>query len=129
VSATLRILVVDDDRDTADSTRLLLELHGHNVRVAYDGASALAAAQAERPDVVLLDLAMPGMDGLALAHRLRALPGMAAAFLVCVSGYGQQRHRDSAHAAGCDLHLLKPAAVDELERLLGDRTVRLRLPA
>jgi CheY-like chemotaxis protein len=121
---SLRLLVIDDDRDNADTTGALVEALGHRARVVYDGSAALAAAQAEPADVVLLDLAMPGMDGLTLARRLRALPGMETALLVCVSGYGQDRDRDSARAAGYDVHLLKPAEPEELERLLADHAGR-----
>jgi CheY-like chemotaxis protein len=125
-----RVLVVDDHRDTADSSRMVLEALGYRVvGVAYDGPSALAAARAEPPDVVLLDLAMPGMDGLTLARALRTLPGMAEAFLVCVSGYGRDEDRNSARAAGCDAHLLKPVEFAELERLLAGRAVDTLRPA
>jgi CheY-like chemotaxis protein len=117
----LHVLAVDDDPDTADSLALALSLHGHEVRVAYNGPAALAAVQARPPDVVLLDLAMPGLDGYELARRLRRQPGMGDALLVCISGYGSDGHRERSRAAGCDHHLLKPVEVADILRLLTPR--------
>src|SRR5262249_4123998 len=88
-SQSLCVLVVDDDHDTADSYRVLLSLWGYHTVVAYDAQTALEAARRERPDLVLLDLAMPGGDGWELARRLRAEPGLEAVMLLAISGCGQ----------------------------------------
>jgi two-component system, OmpR family, response regulator len=110
----LRLLVVDDNRDAADSLAMLLGLWGHRARVAYDGASALRAAGAEPPDAVLLDLGMPGLDGYDLATDLRP------AALIAVTGYADRAHRDRADAAGFDHFFVKPVDLDALRDLLVD---------
>jgi signal transduction histidine kinase len=113
-----RVLVVDDNVDAAESMALLLRVQGHEVRTAYEGRSALDAAAAFRPQVVLLDLGLPQMDGYEVARRLREqLPtnGMA---LVAVTGYGQDEDRRQTAAAGFDAHLVKPADVTKLGELL-----------
>jgi CheY-like chemotaxis protein len=117
---SLCVLVVDDDRDTADSYRVLLSLWGHRTVVAYDAETALAAARRDRPDVVVLDLAMPGVDGWALARRLRAEPGLGAVLLLAVSGLGQPAARRRSAAAGIDRHLLKPLDPHALRGLLAE---------
>lgn len=117
-TAGLRILVADDDHDTVETMALLLEQHGHEVLVAYDGLAALAAARRERPDLVLLDLAMPKLDGYAVARELRLIPDFQHVVIACVSGYGSEDDRACARDAGCDTHLLKPVAFEALESLL-----------
>lgn len=116
-----RVLVVDDNRDGADALALLLAADGYDVRTAYDGASAVAEAERFRPRVVLLDLGMPGLDGFATARQLRAVHPAASMRLVAVTGWGQDRHRRDAAAAGFDAHVVKPVAPDDLRELL--RTV------
>jgi CheY-like chemotaxis protein len=101
------LLVVDDLADAAASTALLLSLHGYAARVAGSGEEALRAVAADPPDVVLIDLLMPGMGGLELARRLRAAAGRRP-FLVAVSGCGTEEDRQQTAAAGIDLHLVKP---------------------
>jgi CheY-like chemotaxis protein len=114
----LRVLVVDDYRDAADSLAQLCRLWGHDVRVAYDGEQALRLARAHRPRVALLDLAMPGMDGVRVAQRLRRAELRDACVLVCVSGY-RGAHIDRLVAqAGYDHFFTKPADPAELQRLL-----------
>jgi len=113
-----RVLVVDDNRDGADALALLLAADGYDVRTAYDGASAVAEAERFRPRVVLLDLGMPGLDGFATARQLRAVHPAASMHLVAVTGWGQDRHRRAAIAAGFDAHAVKPVAPDELRQLL-----------
>jgi DNA-binding response OmpR family regulator len=115
---TARVLVVDDDRDTADSTATLLKYFGYEAEVAYSAAMALETASVRRPRAVLLDLAMPGQSGDQLARELRQLPGMADAVLICISGYGTNEYRQLALEAGCDYHILKPAELQELLPLL-----------
>jgi CheY-like chemotaxis protein len=114
----LRVLVVDDDADTTETMRLLLEVWGNEVAVARDGAAAVRSAVHFRPDVVLLDLALgPGPDGYEVARQIRRRAGNAPV-IVCVSGYGQAEHRRRSREAGCHCHLLKPAEPDALARLL-----------
>jgi PAS domain S-box-containing protein len=116
----LRILVVDDNVDAAAMLAMLLETSGHRVSVEHEGHAALARARAEMPDVCLLDIGLPGMDGTELARRLRAAPETAHAVLIAVTGYGQQADRDHTTAAGFDHHLVKPVDIDRLYALLAD---------
>jgi len=113
-----RVLVVDDNRDGADALALLLAADGYDVRTAHDGASAVAEAARFHPRVVLLDLGMPGLDGFATARQLRAAHPAASMRLVAVTGWGQDRHRRDAAAAGFDAHVVKPVAPEDLRRLL-----------
>jgi len=115
----LRVLVVDDDLDTTESFRILFTLWGHHVETANDGPAALAAAAAFRPDVVLLDIMMPGMDGYEVARRLRRMPELRETLLIALTGLGRPADVADARAAGFDRHLVKPADLAELERLLG----------
>jgi two-component system CheB/CheR fusion protein len=113
-----RVLVVDDCPDTTGTMALLLRLWGYEAAVAADGPTALVAAERFLPHVVLLDLAMPAMDGFELTRRLRGRAELASALLVAVSGFGRDEDRQRALEAGCDCHLLKPLDPDELQRLL-----------
>lgn len=113
-----RILVVDDDRDAADSLALLLRLWGHAVHVAYHGPGALEAAAAYRPEVVLLDMVMPGMTGYEVADRLRREPGLGKAVLIALTGLGQDEDHRRSREAGFTSHLVKPAEPAELRQLL-----------
>jgi PAS domain S-box-containing protein len=113
-----RILVVDDNRDAVDSLAMMLKLSGNDVEVAYDGVSALRIAQSLRPDAVVLDIGLPGMDGYEVARRLRLQPETAGALVVAVTGYGQKEDRERAHEAGFDHHLVKPIEADMLLSLL-----------
>jgi signal transduction histidine kinase/DNA-binding response OmpR family regulator len=111
------VLIVDDNRDATDSMAMLLAMEGYDVRVAYDGPQALDAVRAARPDVILLDIGLPGMDGFQVAQRVRADPENSSIVIVAVSGYGQEEHRSRSTQAGCDHHLVKPiepAVVSEL---------------
>jgi DNA-binding response OmpR family regulator len=112
----MRILVVDDDRDTADSMAILLQMHGHEVAVAYNGLAALLEAAKCPPHVVLLDLGMPAMDGYELARGLRhRVPGVK---LVALSGYTQDADRCHAMESGIDHYLVKPVDPDQLQRFI-----------
>jgi signal transduction histidine kinase/DNA-binding response OmpR family regulator len=113
-----RVLVVDDNRDAAESLALLLSVAGHQTRVCHDGPSAVAAAAEFRPEAVLLDIGLPGMDGYEVARRLRAEPAMPRALLIALTGYGQLEDQRRAHEAGFDHHLVKPADLDALAALL-----------
>jgi signal transduction histidine kinase len=108
VPARRRILVVDDNFDAAESMQILLHKDGHEVSVVHDGSEAIEAARGFRPDVVLLDIGLPGMDGFQLAAAMRAMPETSGAQIIAVSGYGQDKDRQRSAQAGFDLHLVKP---------------------
>ena len=114
----LRVLVVDDNVDAADGLKMLLELDGEHVDAAYDGEAALRRARESRPQVVLLDVGMPGMDGYELARRLREAPETRDACIIAVTGWGQAEDRQKSKEAGFDLHLVKPIDPEALRRLL-----------
>ena len=113
----LKILVVDDNRDAAESLSMLLELKGHDVRVAYDGEDALQLAEDFRPHMVLLDLGMPKMNGYEACRRIRDHVWGAQMTLVAVTGWGQEDDRRKSTAAGFDRHLVKPVNPETLEEL------------
>jgi PAS domain S-box-containing protein len=117
-AARLKLLVADDNRDGAESLTQLLQLAGHQVRTVYDGAAALDAARAEAPDVALLDIGMPELDGLEVARRLRTVPGCERTLLVAVTGWGQAEDRARSRSAGFDHHLVKPVDLPALHALL-----------
>lgn|GEM_PF-6684039 len=114
----LRVLVVDDDRDTADSAVTVLAYLGHEAVAAYNAEKALDIARLRPPHVVFLDIAMPRIDGYQLARDLKALPGMDNVLLVCISGYGTESDKRLAYGAGCAYHFIKPADWQELSDLL-----------
>jgi PAS domain S-box-containing protein len=114
----LRVLVVDDNVDSAEMMGFLLKLDGHETRLAYDGAAALTAARAFQPQVILCDIGLPGMDGYEVARQLRAQPAFKHARLIALSGYGQYKDRRRAKEAGFDYHLTKPVEPDSLTALL-----------
>jgi two-component system, chemotaxis family, CheB/CheR fusion protein len=114
----LRVLVVDDSQDMCASTALLLGLWGYEACVANDGSAALEAVAAFKPDVVLLDIAMPGMDGFQVAQRIRQGTAETCPLLVTMSGFGAAEYRLRALEAGCDLHLLKPVDPEISQHLL-----------
>jgi signal transduction histidine kinase/DNA-binding response OmpR family regulator len=116
--APLRVLVVDDNRDAAESLAMLLRLDGHEVRLAHDGPAALDAAGDFRPEVVLLDIGLPGMSGHDVARRLHGGHGGAPPLLVAMTGYGQEEDRRRSREAGFDHHLVKPVDPQVLRQLL-----------
>ena len=113
-----RILLVDDNRDVLFSLKLLLEMKGHTVFKALDGKSALEAAAEQAPEIVVLDIGLPDMDGYELARRLRRLEATSKAVLIAATGFGQQQDRDRSAAAGIDYHLVKPLDLAALDRIL-----------
>ena len=117
---SLRVLVVDDNVDGADTLAALLSLLGQDVQVAHAGPAALVAAREFRPHLVLLDLGMPGMDGYQVVRALRADPNMRAMRIVAVTGWGQEQDRRRTAEAGFDEHLVKPVDPAAIERLLTD---------
>ncbi len=123
-----RVLVVDDNQDSARSQARLLTLLGQEVEVAFDGAAALERFAGFRPDVVLLDIGLPGMDGYEVARRLRAMPGGADALLIAQTGWGQEEDRRASAAAGFDAHLVKPIDTQALLRSVEARRGSLGRP-
>jgi two-component system CheB/CheR fusion protein len=109
---------VDDNVDAAESIALVLRIIGHEVRTAYQGPAALEAARAFRPEVVLLDIGMPGIDGYEVARRLRQEPALEKVLLVALTGYGQEEDRRRSREAAIDHHLVKPVGPEELRALL-----------
>ncbi len=121
-AGALDIMVVDDNVDAAAMLALLLEAGGHAVAVEHGARGALARCAAGVPDLCLLDIGLPDIDGNELARRLRALPGGSAAVLVAITGYGQAQDRARSTAAGFDHHLVKPADMDKLQAILASVT-------
>lgn len=114
-----RVLVVDDSRDSAESMALLLRLSGHEADTAHDGPSALSHAQRLRPEVILLDIGLPGMNGYDVAKQIRASPGLEHVRLVAMTGYGQEEDQRRSIEAGFDVHLVKPLAIDDVAAVVG----------
>ena len=115
----LRVLVVDDIRDAADTLALLVRIWGHQPLVAYDGPTALDLARTQAPDVALLDIGLQGgMDGYEVARRIRRLPGLDKVLLVAVTGYGREEDVTRCQDAGIDHHFVKPVDPVELELVL-----------
>ena len=113
-----RVLIVDDNEDAANSLAMVLQLSGHETASVYTAADALEHAAVFKPDVVLLDIGLPGMDGYEVAQRLRELPGLRGIKLVAVTGYGRSDDRLRARDAGFDDHLTKPVEFEVLDRTL-----------
>jgi signal transduction histidine kinase/CheY-like chemotaxis protein len=113
-----RVLIVDDNRDAAESLGILLNIMGSEVRVVYDGATALEAMSSFQPAVVLLDIGMPGMDGYQVARRVRQQPVLNEVTLIALTGWGQEEDRRHCREAGIDHHLIKPVDIETLEALL-----------
>jgi len=118
--ARSRILIADDNRDAADSLSMLLELAGHEVRVAHHGRAAVSLAQAFRPDIALLDIGMPDLSGYEVAQELRREPWGQEIQLIALTGWGQEKDRQQALDSGFDQHLTKPIDPDQLEALLAN---------
>ncbi|MGZ5182134.1 MAG: response regulator [Ramlibacter sp.] len=115
-----RILVVDDLMASAETLMTLLEMEGFEVQIANDGMSALKIAQEFRPDVVLLDIGLPGMNGFEVAHQLRSQPASRDALLIALTGYGEAESRSRSAQAGFDFHMVKPADVELLLKMIGN---------
>jgi PAS domain S-box-containing protein len=117
-SAGRRVLIVEDNIDGAGMLAMLLKLMGHQVSVAHSGTEALKAADVSRPEVVLLDIGLPGMNGYEVAKRLRAQPDFANTVLIAMTGYGQEEDKQQSRAAGFNHHLVKPVGREMLQLLL-----------
>ncbi len=118
----LRVLVVDDNRDSAETLSMLLELMGNEISVAYDGEQALAIANEIKPDVVLLDIGLPKMNGYEVARQIRQEPWGNNPILVAITGWGQTEDKDLSRESGFDHHLVKPVDHDHLLKLIQKRT-------
>jgi CheY-like chemotaxis protein len=117
----LHVLIIEDNQDAAETLGELLELGGHDVKLAFDGAAGVAAAREARPDVVISDLGLPGeLDGYAVARALRADPALRGVCLIALSGYASEDARRRSREAGFDLHLAKPPDIAKLERTLAE---------
>ncbi|HVR97578.1 MAG TPA: response regulator, partial [Thermoanaerobaculia bacterium] len=113
-----RILVVDDNRDSADSLTMMLKLLGHEVATAYNGLQAVEMAESFQPDVALLDLGMPGLNGYDAARRIRQQTERHDVVLVALTGWGQEEDKRRSQEAGFDAHIVKPVDLAALEKLL-----------
>jgi two-component system CheB/CheR fusion protein len=110
--------MVEDNPDAAESLVMLLELLGHNVRVVHDGLAALEAATANVPDIMLVDIGLPGLDGYEVARSIRREPALRNIVLVALTGYGRPEDKAQAMAAGFDYHLVKPVDLEALGELV-----------
>jgi CheY-like chemotaxis protein len=114
-----RVLIVEDNLDSVHSLALLIEDMGHSVEYAINGYVALEVAQRFRPDFVLLDLALPGMDGFEVSARIKQIPDLERTRLIALTAFAQDDYRVRSIAAGCELHIVKPVPIWVLEELLG----------
>ncbi len=117
-AAPRRLLVIEDNDDAREAVRTLLEVLGHQVSEAADGEQGLALALASRPDVVLIDLGLPALDGFQVAEALRATPEGKHMRLIALTGYGQPQDRDKSRVAGFDAHIVKPVEESTLSRAI-----------
>ena len=122
---SLRVLIVEDNRDAAEMLRLMVSLYGHTTLVAHDGAAALTAAIRFAPDVIFLDIGLPVMNGYEVARTLRGMPQFNRVHIAAVTGWGQEEDRRKAREAGCDSHFTKPLSPETLEDLLAATAQRL----
>lgn len=113
-----RVLIVDDNADTAQSLAMLLKASGHDVRIAHDGPTALEASVDYPPDVVLLDIGLPGLSGYDVATRMRQQRGLGKVVLVAMTGYGQEADLQRSQETGIDHHLVKPAHFSKVQKIL-----------
>ena len=117
-AAPRRILIIEDNDDARDTLRAILEASGHEIHEAPDGPSGVAQAFLLRPDIILIDLGLPGLDGYQVAIQIRSNPACRAALLIALTGYGQEEYRRRAEAAGFRGFLLKPVDIGDLEKLI-----------
>jgi CheY-like chemotaxis protein len=113
-----RILVVDDSQDSATSMAMMLRLMGNEVRTAHDGVAAVEAAEAFRPQAILMDVGMPRLNGYDATQRIREQPWGRGMIIIALTGWGQDVDRAQSREAGCNGHLVKPVSLPELEKLL-----------
>jgi CheY-like chemotaxis protein len=115
-----RILVVDDNPDSALSLAMMLSIMGHDTRTAHDGESAVSTAESFRPDVVLLDIGLPKLNGYEVAQRIRTSSWGESMFLIAVTGWGQDEDRQRSSEVGLNVHMVKPVEPSALQKLLAD---------
>ncbi len=120
--AKRRILVVDDNRDAALSLAMIFRLEGHEVRFAYDGLEAVEVAEAFHPQIILMDVGMPRLNGYEATRRIREQPWGKSIRIIALTGWGQAGDRARSFAAGCNGHLVKPVNMSDLESILNDQT-------
>jgi DNA-binding response OmpR family regulator len=120
----LRILIVDDNHDSAMSLAMLLSITGHETRTAHDGESALSTAESFLPDVVLLDIGLPKLNGYEVAQRIREQAWGKSMFLIAVTGWGQEEDRQRSAEVGLDVHMVKPVEPAALEKLLAELVLK-----
>jgi CheY-like chemotaxis protein len=125
----MQVLVVDDNQDAADSLAALLEIDGFDVRAEYGGAAAVSAVAERIPDMIIMDLGMPGMDGYEAARAIRQQPGADKILLIALTGWGQSDARRRTTEAGFDHHLVKPVELAQIIRLAGARHNREQVQA
>ncbi|MRX07429.1 response regulator [Pseudoduganella sp. FT25W] len=125
----MQVLVVDDNQDAADSLAALLEIDGFDVHAVYDGMAAVAAVERQAPDMIIMDLGMPGMDGYETARAIRQKPGAERILLLALTGWGQGDARRRTVEAGFDHHLVKPVELEQIVRLAGARQNREQVQA
>jgi CheY-like chemotaxis protein len=124
-----RILIVDDNKDSAESLAMLLEITGHRTFIVHDGVAAIAAAEAHRPEVMLLDIGMPRLNGYEVCRRVRLQPWGAEIKIIALTGWGQEEDRRKSQEAGFDGHLVKPVDYNALLELLGSIRAGASQPA
>jgi DNA-binding response OmpR family regulator len=117
-----RILIVDDNRDAADTLGLLFELDGHTIRLAHDGPSAVAEAKEFQPEVILMDIGLPIFNGNEAASQIRKQQEVVRPYIIALTGWGADEDRAATKASGCDLHLVKPISHDELRKTISELT-------
>jgi CheY-like chemotaxis protein len=122
VDEPMRVLVVDDSADVLFLIQLELEWLGHKVLVAQDGVSGMEIARREKPDVIVSDIKMPGMDGYELIRQIRSLPELARTPAIALTGFGMKRDVERALSGGFDAHIVKPSDIDQLSDLIRDLT-------
>jgi CheY-like chemotaxis protein len=120
-AVALRILIVEDNRDSADSLKALLEALGYRTQVVYDGQEAVRAAASAPPDVIIMDLGLPGLSGYEAAQQIRVQNAGAKPQIIALTGWGKESDRQRSAAAGFDHHLVKPLDLAELQRILALR--------
>jgi CheY-like chemotaxis protein len=115
-----RVLVVDDNRDGANSMAIVLRLLGNDVKTASDGIEAIEIAESYSPAIILMDIDLPRMNGLDATRRIREQPWGEAVKIIALTGWGQENDRQLSHAAGCDGHLVKPVHLPDLQKMLAE---------
>jgi CheY-like chemotaxis protein len=125
--SSLRILIVDDNQDGADSLADVLQLMGNDTATAYDGQEGVDAADRLRPDVILLDIGLPRLNGYEAARRIRGQEWGRHPVLIAVTGWGQDEDRRRSQEAGFDHHMVKPVRFEQIEEILGNRTIVKKL--